>query len=596
MYLVEDYSYGLQSQSAQERLPTLPIYSRNGRLCPLVGLILFWCFSDNVISERTSVVYEFGHFRLEVRERRLVREGRPIPLAGKAFDTLCVLVERHGTLVSKRDLMDSVWPETTVEENSLDRNISTVRKALGEKATGRQYIETVPRAGYRFVAQLSAAPVENSSDSPLPTHDISAIAVLPFADMSPARDQDYFCEGLADELISALTQIDGLRVAARTASFQFRGTGADVRAVGQQLGVGTLLEGSVRKAGDHLRVTVQLIEVATGFHRWSRRFDRTLDDVFAIQDEIAESVAKSLRGEISQHEKQALLRPHTGAAAYEYYLRGRQYLPRLTQPDLQKSGEMFEHAIELDAGYGPALAGLAMVHATLYEWFGAREEDLVRAERASQKALQLAPGLAEAHVAGGFTLSLYKRYDEAVHEFEAAIRINPNFFDAYYYFARFSFARGDIKRSAELFRMAAKVRHEDFQSPLLLSQSLRMLGRAEEANEALKEGIHRAEHALVLNPLDGRALSLGSCALFPHQKARAMEWSQRALELYPDDMGTLVNAACLRAKAGLKEEALELLERVFARGWGKHDWIERDRGFDILRDDPRFKNFLAKLK
>ena len=142
--------------------------------------------------------------------------------------------------------------------------------------------------------------------------------MLPFADMSPGRDQDYLCEGLAEELINALTQIDGLRVAARTASFQFRGAGADVRAVGRQLGVGTLLEGSVRKADDRLRVTVQLIEVATGYHRWSQRFDRTLDDVFAIQDEIAESVATSLRGSVlSGREKQALLRPQTGAAAYD---------------------------------------------------------------------------------------------------------------------------------------------------------------------------------------------------------------------------------------------------------------------------------------
>jgi TolB-like protein/tetratricopeptide (TPR) repeat protein len=548
-----------------------------------------------MISERTNVVYEFGPFRLEVSEHRLVHEGRTIPLAGKAFDTLRVLVERHGTLVSKRDLMNAVWPESTVEENNLDRNISAVRKALGKKATGRQYIETVPRVGYRFIARISGAAAEDVPDSPLPTQDISAIAVLPFADMSPGRDQDYLCEGLAEELINVLTRIDGLRVAARTASFQFRGTGADVRAVGQKLGVGTLLEGSVRKAGNRLRVTVQLIEVATGFHRWSRRFDRTLKDVFAIQDEIAESVATSLRGGVlSRHEKQALLRPHTGTAAYEYYLRGRQYLPRLTPLDLQRSGEMFEHAIELDDGYGPAFAGLAMVHATLYEWFGAREDDLVSANRASQKALQLSPGLADAHVARGFTLSLYRRYDEAVHEFEEAIRINPNFFDGYYYFARASFARGEIKRSAELFRSAANIRHEDFQSPLFLSQSLRMLGRTEGAREALREGIHRAENALALNPLDGRALSLGSCALFPD--ARAMEWSLRALELYPNDMCTLVNAACLRAKAGLKEEALEILERIFARGWGKRDWIEHDPDFDTLRDDPRFKKLLARLK
>jgi adenylate cyclase len=564
----------------------------------LAGLIFFWCVSDMVTSEPTNIVYEFGPFRLEVREHRLVRDGRSIPLTGKAFDTLRVLVERHGTLVSKRDLMNALWPETTVEENNLDRNISAVRKALGEKAGGHRYIETVPRVGYRFVAQLSTAPVENSSGSPSPTQKISAIAVLPFADMSPGRDQDYLCEGLAEELINAFTCIEGLRVASRTASFKFRETGADVRVVGQHLGVGALLEGSVRKEGDRLRITVQLIEVATGFHRWSRRFDRTLNDVFAIQDEIAENVATSLRGSVlSGYEKRALLRPQTGAEAYEYYLRGRQHLPHMAEPDLKRAGEMFERAIELDSGYGPALAGLATVHATLYEWFGAKEDDLVRAERASRKALQLAPGLADAHVSRGFILSIYQRYDEAVHEFEEAIRINPNFFDAYYYFARSCFARGQIERSAELFRLAAKTRHEDFQSSMLLSQSLRMLGRTEEASEAVKEGIRRAENALVLNPVDGRALSLGSGALFHDgQKARAIEWSQRSLELYPDDVGALVNGACLCAKAGLKEEALELLERVFARGWGKRDWVEHDPDYDILRDDPRFKKLLAKLK
>jgi non-specific serine/threonine protein kinase len=432
----------------------------------------------------------------------------------------------------------------------------------------------------------------------VPAHDISAIAVLPFADMSPDRDQDYLCEGLAEELINALTHVDGLRVAARTASFQFRASGADVREVGRHLGVGTLLEGSVRKAGDRLRVTVQLIEVATGYHRWSQRFDRMLDDVFAIQDEIAESVATSLRGNVlNGREKQALLRPQTGVGAYEYYLRGRQHLPRLTRPHLETSGEMFERAIELDAGYGPAWAGLAMVHATLYEWYGATEDDLVTAERASQRALELAPGLAEAHVARGCALSLSRRYAEAAREFEDAIRLNPNLFDAYYYFARTSFACGEIERSAELFRKAADVRQEDFQSPMLLGQSLRMLGRHDEGRDASREGVRRAEHVLVLNPVDGRALSMGAVHLLEDgQTARALEWSQRALELYPDDMGTLLNGACLRARLGLKEEALELLERVFARGWGKRDWVEHDPDYDILRDDPRFKRLLAKLK
>jgi adenylate cyclase len=305
-----------------------------------------------------------------------------------------------------------------------------------------------------------------------------------------------------------------------------------------------------------------------------------------------------LRGNVlNRNEKLALLRPQTGAAAYEFYLRGRQFLPRLTEPDLQRSGEMFEHAIALDAGYGPAFAGLATVHATLYEWYGAKEDDLLRADRASQKALELAPGLAEAHVARGFTLSLFRRYDEAVLEFQDAIRINPNFFDGYYYFARSSFAHGDVERSAELFAMAGKIRREDFQSPMLLSQSLRMLGRSEESREAAREGIRRAERALALNPRDVRALSLGSGALYEDgQGERAIEWSKRSLEIHPDDVGALVNAACLHAKAGQKEAALEFLERVFAHGWGKRDWVEHDPDYDVLRDDPRFQQLLAKLK
>ncbi len=574
------------------------IYARDRRRCTLLALIFFWCFSDIVIAEHTNPVYEFGPFRLEVREHRLLRGGRPIPLTGKAFDTLRVLIEHHGTLVSKCDLMNEVWPETTVEENNLDRNISAVRKALGQKPTGPQYIETVPRLGYRFVAPLGAPPAEGVSDSPLPASDISAIAVLPFADMSPERDQDYLCEGLAEELINALTQIDGLRVASRTASFQFRATGADIRSVGQHLGVGTLLEGSVRKMDDCLRVTVQLIEVNSGFHRWSQRFDRKLDDVFAIQDEIAESVVASLRGNVlSGMEKQGLLRPHTGAAAYEYYLRGRQHLPRMTEPDLQTSGAMFARAIEFDSSYAPAHAGLAIVHATLYEWYGAKDEDLAKAESASQKALELAPDLADAHVARGFTLSLSRCYDQAALQFEQAIRINPHLFEAYYYFARTAFAHGDIERSAELFRLAARTRHEDFQSPMLLAQSLQILGKEADSREACHEGIHRAERMLALNPHDVRALSLGSGSLLDDgQTERAIEWSRRSLELAPGDVGTLVNAACLHAQLGHKEKALELLERVFACGWGKRDWVEHDPDYDTLRDDPRFKNLLANLK
>jgi adenylate cyclase len=209
----------------------------------------------------------------------------------------------------------------------------------------------------------------------------------------------------------------------------------------------------------------------------------------------------------------------------------------------------------------------------------------------------LAPDLADTHVARGCALSLRRSYDEARTHFEAAARINPHLFDAYYYYGRAAFAQGQLERSAELFRKASEARQDDFQSSVLLAQSLRMLGRNDEATAANREGIVRAERILALNPVDGRVLALGSVALYEEgEPERAMQWSRRSLQLYPNDMSALLNAVCLRAKAGIKEEALEILERVFNRGWGKRDWIDRDPDYDFLRDDPRFKLLLAKIK
>jgi adenylate cyclase len=540
----------------------------------------------------------FSAYRFEIDTGRLWSGQRELRLTPKASAVMSVLVKNADRPVPKDEFFATVWNGTVVSDDALTTCIQELRKVLEDDARQPRFIETRHRRGYQFIAEVTKPTTEYALVPNVVAHDTYAIAVLPFSDMSPDGDQDYLCEGIAEELINALTRIEGLRVVSRTASFLFRTPGADIRAVGRDLGVGTLLEGSVRKSNDHLRVTVQLVEVATGYHRWSQRFNRTFDDVFAIQDEIAESVALSLRGSLlNEQEKQALRRPHTGTEAYEYYLRGLQHLPRMTETDLYKSGEMFESAIEKDPSYGPALAGLGIVHATLYEWFGSTEEDLRKAERASRRALEIAPNLAEAHVARGCALSLSRSYDEAATEFETAIRLNANLFDAYYYFARTCFARGDIERSAELFRAAAKTRQEDFQSPLLLSQSLRVLGRNEEAKKALLDGLHRAEHSLMLNPVDGRALSLGASALAADGQAeRAAEWSRRSLELYPDDMSTVMNAVCEHAIAGRKEEALALLERAVAKGWGKRDWLERDPDYDTLRDNPRFIHLLAKLK
>src|SRR6185295_18051115 len=230
-------------------------------------------------------VVRFGEYRFDGASGQLWLGSDEVRLTPKSAAVLKALVSKPGQPVTKQELFATVWKGTVVGDDALISCVQELRRALQDDSRQPRYIETRHRSGYRFIAPLAALAIEPPVTTPAVAPSGSTIAVLPFVDMSPARDQDYLCEGLAEELINALTCMDGLRVASRTASFQFRGAGADIRAVGQHLGVGALLEGSVRKAGDRLRVTVQLIEVATGFHRWSQRFDRKLDDIFAIEDE-----------------------------------------------------------------------------------------------------------------------------------------------------------------------------------------------------------------------------------------------------------------------------------------------------------------------
>jgi adenylate cyclase len=421
---------------------------------------------------------------------------------------------------------------------------------------------------------------------PLPGN---SIAVMPFVNMSNDIEQDYFCDGVSEEIINALGQLNRLRVIARTSTFSFKGKTIDLREIGKLLDVRTILEGSVRKAGKRLRINAQLISVSNGSRLWSNQYDRELEDVFAIQEDIATQVATSVQGYLTSEEKQVIRRQETIIEAYEYFLRGRQSFHRLMLPE---SVQQFQKAIEVDAEYAQAYAGLADAHSWIYEWEGQRETDLKQAEENSCKALSLAPNMAESHVSRGYVLALGKKYDAAEQEFNKAIELNSNSFDAYYLFGRSSFARGDIEKSAELFRKASEVRQEDYQSLLLLAQSLRMLGKDKDQSIA-RRSIERARKQLELNPKDSRALSLGSGTLFEiGEREEAFEWLNRAIEINPEDSSVLFNGACLYSKAGDINNALNLLERGFQRGSGNRSWMAQDPDYDSLRNEPRFKALL----
>jgi DNA-binding SARP family transcriptional activator/Flp pilus assembly protein TadD len=298
-----------------------------------------------------------------------------------------------------------------------------------------------------------------------------------------------------------------------------------------------------------------------------------------------------------RHQKLPGAAAHAEEQAYDCYLLGRQNLARMMHHGLEDSRQMFDRAVQLEPGYGPAWAGLATVQAYMNEWFDAGKGNLERAEQASRRALEAAPKLAEAHAARGLVQAQLEDYDEAAREFEAAIRFNPYLFEPYYFFARTAFARGDMVRAAEMFALAAQARPEDFQSPILLAMPLKALGKEDAARESIRTGVRRAELVLAVNPRDGRALSLGAGALLDDgQVDRALDWSRQSLELFPRDTSAAINAACLHAKLGEADAAMDFLERVFALGFGKRDWVLNDPDYALLRPVPRFQQWLGRLK
>ena len=424
-----------------------------------------------------------------------------------------------------------------------------------------------------------------------------SVAVLPFTNMSADAENEYFTDGIAEEIINALSKIQALRVTSRTSSFAFKGKTEDIREIGNKLEVGTILEGSVRKAGNKLRIQAQLISVADGYQLWSERYDRELEDVFAIQDDIAQNIAKALRIVLTEREREVIEQvPTTNLEAYDYYLRGRQYFSQVRLKSLKFARQMFNRAIEIDPNYALAHAGVAYCCSFLYMYFDARASNLNQADAASKKAIELAPDLPEAHVARGFAVSLRKEFEEAERELERALELDPTSYDATYFYGRALLSQGKWERAAEMFLRASEIRPDDYQAPGFLSQAYTAMGRHEDAVKARVRRFELVEKHLELNPDDARALVMGGVALATAgQVDRALELAGRALALDPEDPMILYNVSCTYAVAGRSDAALSALQKAVDNGFGHKEWVEHDTDLDSLRDDPRFQSLASAM-
>ena len=422
-----------------------------------------------------------------------------------------------------------------------------------------------------------------------------SIAVLPFDDMSEKGNQVYFCEGMAEEILNALCKVANLRVASRVAAFQFGGKQVDIKEIGKKLRVQTVLEGSVRKSGDDLRITAQLINTSDGFHIWSRQYDRRLVDIFEIQEEIANSITSALS--VSLKHALNVTQQQVDPKAYDFFLRGLSYFAKHSTQDNVYARQMFKQAIDIEPEFGRAWAGAAYTYGFEYMYFNASNVNLEEAKRTSARALKLAPDLAESHVSSGIAHCMSQEYRDSEAEFEKAIALDPKNYEAWYFFGRAKVHEGDLERALKLFERASRVRPDDFQSVLLQAQLYTSLDQKGNAMEVTREGIKRVRAVLELNPDDNRALNMGAFALLRLGKTEeAIKWMSTSMTNAPMDSIIQYNGACFFSLAGEIEHALDCLENCLIKvGNISREWLTHDSDMDNIRDHPRYREIIRSF-
>ena len=392
--------------------------------------------------------FHFSDHVLDAGLRELTRGGENVAVEPQVFDLLIYLVENRDHVVTKDDLIETVWDGRIVSESTLTSRINAARKAVGDSGKDQAVIRTLARKGFRFVGdvsataateprgelpQLEASPPAVPSAEPLRQHqpplDRPAIAVLPFVNISGESEQEYFSEGISEDIITALSKLRWFYVVARNSAFSYKGKAVHLKQIGEELGVGYVIEGSVRKDGNHVRITAQLNDVVTGSHLWAERYDRDLADVFAVQDEITQAVVAAIEPQLYAAEDfRARRKTPDNMAAWDLVMRALSHYWRVTQQDNLVAQALLEKAIAVDPGYGQALSLLAACYTfSAHMGWETMPRAIPLAERAALSAIRADSEDAWAHYALASVYLFYKRFDDSIAEFELALRLNPNF-------------------------------------------------------------------------------------------------------------------------------------------------------------------------
>jgi len=534
--------------------------------------------------------FALGKANVDPATRQIEAAGRSETLEPRVMQVLVALARAGGSIVTRDELINRCWDGRIVGEDAINRTLSRIRQVAADIGGGSFKIETVTKVGYRISAGTDLA-----DEARQPAR---SVCVLPFVNMSGDSEQEYFSDGISEDITTDLSKVSALSVTARNTAFTFKGRAVDVREIARSLGVTHVLEGSVRKAGDCVRISAQLIDGATGDHIWAERYDRDLTDIFAIQDEISTAVVQALKLKLLPREREAIERRGTdNVEAYDFFLMARQYWIDGDFGDHRREQTVIRlssRAIEIDPGYARAWALLALAQTNFLRSYSGNEgaDDGVAA---AQQALALDPSIAEAHLPMAWRFGLGGRIDECNAELELALRLDADSWEVNKEAARLYFRQGRVADSARLLEHAVTLAETDYHSWGMLAGCYTELGNQAGIKRCAEMLVGKVEGALSRNPQNGAALAFGVLAFMVlGQKDRADRWRERALLLDPENLYMRYNLAWpLLSIAKDRAAALAMLEPVLAKaGPNLISLVANSRVLEPIRADVGFRSLL----